>query len=137
MIDEMARLMAMRERVYRCIEDELDRDGHHKSYEGAWEVTMSIPEIFSRGEPIEWTVTLHCYVLDLSGRHEHWTGRTLAEAIAKAEHSINKICSPYEHERFAKRMANLENVDGEYEGDGGTTYGPTRSEEMEADSIPE
>ncbi len=127
--DEMLRLAVLQQRVFRCIEDELRDDGHHKSYEGAWDVTFSLPNFFERDKRPELTVTLHCYVIALNGRHHTWTGDTLAEAIAKAEHELGKVCYEYEYKRFAAHMLECVDEDGESSGDV-VIYGDSRPSEQ-------
>lgn len=126
-MDSMIRIATAQQRIFRCIEDELREDGHHKSYEGSMEVTLSLPNFFEPGAP-KWTISLHCYLL-IDGRHEHWTGRSLDEAVAQMEAAIAKICFPYEMRRFERDMGI--NVDDENEREGGTTYGPGRAQEHE------
>lgn len=127
-IDEAMRIAALRERLYRCIEDELREDGHHKSYEGALDVTLSFPNIFDRREPPHWTITWHCYVVPKDGRHFHWKGRTLAEAIAVAEAAADKIASGYEMKRFERDMEGCCDEPGEDDGTS-TIYGPGKHQE--------
>ena len=125
--ENMFRLARMQERIYRCIEDELREDSHHKSYEGAMDVTLSLPNIFEREKPPEWTIGLHAYVLDgMDGRHDHWSGRTIDEAIAVAEAGVNKIARGYEMRRFSRAMDAM--CDDENERDGGTSYGRNKHE---------
>lgn len=116
-LDSALRIACMQQRIFRCIEDELKEDGHHKSYEGAMEVTMSLPNYFEQGREPEWTVSLHCYVMALDGRHASWTGRTLPEAIAQAEAAIDKLCFSYEMKRFERDMGLCDDEPGEAEGD--------------------
>ncbi len=124
-MDTMMRIAVAQQRIFRCIEDALREDGHHKSYEGSMDITMSLPNFFEPGPP-KWSVTLNCYLL-VSGRHEIWEGRTLEEAVAQMEAAVQKICFPYEMQRFERDMGL--NVDDENEADGGTTYGPARFED--------
>lgn len=136
--EESIRLAALRERLFRCIEDELNRDGHHKSYEGALEVTLAFPCIFERSQPPEWHIVWHCYVVPEEGRHVSWKGRTLAEALAQAEAAANKIAFPYEMARFTRQDSmcrdEIENIGGgTTEGAGPDAdlmiYGPSKREE--------
>jgi hypothetical protein len=126
-IDCAMRLAALRERLYRCVEDELREDSGHKSYEGAMDVTLSFPSIFSRSEPPVWTITWHCYVVPESGRHFHWKGTTLAEAVAVAEAAAEKIAFGYEMKRFERDMGGCEDEPGEADGSV-TSYGPSKHE---------
>ena len=125
-LDSSVRLARMQQRIYRCIEDELRQDGHHKSYEGAMEATLSLPNMFQQEIGPEWTVTLHCYVMALEGRHAHWTARTLPEALAKAESAIDKLCAPYEMARFARDMNACDDEPEEADGTA-TIYAASRT----------
>lgn len=126
-IDEAMRLASLREQLFRCIEDELKKDGMHKSYEGAIDVTLSFPPIFERSNQPEWTITWHCYIVPESGRHHSWSGRTLAEAIAVAEAAARKIAFPYEMERFERDVGGC--CDDPTEADGSATiYGSSKKE---------
>lgn len=125
MMDEMMRLAALQQRVFRCIEDELRRDPCHKSYEGRLEATMELPDIFSSDRTPRWTVSLSCYVLPLDGRHRSWSARTLAEAIVLAEAALDAVCSPYEFARFERDMSKCCDEAGENDGTS-TVYGAPR-----------
>lgn len=114
--EEASRLMALRERLFRCVEDELDKGDGHKSYEGALEVTMSFPSIFERGDPPTWVITWHCYVVPETGRQLTWTGPSLMEALAVAENDANRICFPYEMARFENQHAPDSDSDFEWAG---------------------
>lgn len=123
--DESLRIAALRERLFRCVEDELNRGDGHKSYEGAMDITMSLPNIFEREKPPEWAIVWHCYVVTDHGRHFSWTGSTLAEAIAVAESAVDKIALLYEMERFERNVDACCDEPGEE--DGSTTiYGRSR-----------
>lgn len=128
--EQALRLGRLQERIFRCIEDELNRDPSHKSYEGALDITFSLPSIFERDKPGAWMIELHAYVLSgMDGRHEAWKGATLEEALGAAEHGVNKICRAYEMDRFSRAMDAM--CDSENEIAGGKTYGPTRGEERQ------
>jgi hypothetical protein len=127
-MDDMLRVTRAQQRIFRCIEDELRQDGHHKSYEGAIEISLSLPNYFEQSTSPQWTISLHCYLL-LDGRHQSWSGRTLPEAIAKMEAAIDPICMPYEMDRFGREMGLC--VDEPEERDGSSViYGASRAEEI-------
>lgn len=130
-IDDATRLAMLRERLYRCVEDEMNEDTLHKSYEGALDVTLSFPSIFERHESPSWIITWHCYVVPESGRHFHWKGKTLAEAIAVAEAASSKIAMPYEMRRFERQMGGCEDEPGEANGEA-VIYGPSKHEQARA-----
>jgi hypothetical protein len=115
-IDESMRIAVVQQRLFRCIQDELKRDGHHKSYEGAIDVSLSLPNVFEQERGPRWTLEFHCYLL-CDGRHQSFTARTLPETVSQFEVWANEICAPYEMERFARDMGMLEDEDGEADGD--------------------
>lgn len=131
--DEALRLAAVRERLFRCIEDELRRDGHHKSYEGSIDVSLSFPNIFERDKAPEWCISWHCYVVDHpEDRHASFAGQTFREALALFEKWAQDVCWPYEMNRFERDMGGC--VDDEEEASGeATIYGPTRGHSQEGD----
>ena len=91
-LDESLRFDRLRQRVMQAIAYELKMDGLCKSYEGAFEVTMSFPEYFqdeTGTKPPDFvSITLHCYVLGPS-RHYTWRGPTFLDALRKAEAEID------------------------------------------------
>ena len=84
------RFLTLREKVFFAIQKELQMDGHHKSYEGTFEITTCYPNYFDNAnEPDFYTITLHCYVLGPK-RHYEWVGKTLDEALDNAEREITE-----------------------------------------------
>lgn len=81
----ITRLMNLRQKLFQAIERELASDGHCKSYDGTFEI--GFPGYFDNDT--NYRVTLHCYIIG-PGRHHHWHGTTLEEAITKAETDINE-----------------------------------------------
>lgn len=85
------RFIALRCRLFRMIRQELERNGHCKSYEGCLEVMTEYPNYFEDVDaemgPCYVKITLHCYVL---GPHRHYEleGKTMAEALDKLEEMI-------------------------------------------------
>ena len=122
--EQAIRLGRLQERIYRCIEDELRTDGHHKSYEGRLDAILSLPDLFHRGDDPTWTIELHCYVLPFEGRHQSWTARSLDDALAIAEAAIGRVAAHYEQARFDRAMLALD--DDPFERDGAKVYGRTR-----------
>ena len=90
-------LVRLRSKLFQYIQKSLEEDGHCKSYEGTFEIRM--PSYFEdshnpqNGD--EWTLALHCYVIGPS-RHYEWQGKTMAEAISKAEKDINQWCAEWD-----------------------------------------
>lgn len=102
-LDESLRFDRLRQRVMRAVEYELKmNDGYCKSYEGAFEVTMSFPEYFqdeTGTKPPDFvSITLHCYVLGPS-RHYTWKGPTFLDALRKAEAEIDSWIEAQEEEK--------------------------------------
>lgn len=88
----MERFKRLRRAVMKAIERELSYDGHCKSYEGTFEWTVCYPNYFEdetgdNGASF-YKLTLHCYVLG-PARHYDWTGKTMDEALDKAEAEID------------------------------------------------
>lgn len=87
------RFLALRRRVMAAIKKALEIDPGCKSYEGAMELLIEYPNYFELNESEEDTpnwyeIRLHCYVLG-PARHYEWIGRTLNEALDKAEKEIS------------------------------------------------
>lgn len=83
------RLVRLRGRLFAAIAVSLAEDGHCKSYEGRMEIVL--PGYFDD----QWGINLHCYVIGPS-RHYEWRGKTLDEALDKAESDILAWCAEYE-----------------------------------------
>lgn len=114
-LEAMARVFRAQQRIYRCIEDCLKEDGHHKSYEGAMEVSLVLPNMFEQERGLVWSITLHCYLL-CDGRHETWSGKSLEECCAQMEAWADRELAEYEQKRWARDMGL--NMDEEGEADG-------------------
>lgn len=93
---QMSRFNRLRKMVAEEIKRQLEIDGHHKSYEGTWELTFSYPNYFedetASAEPDFYQITLHCYVIGPS-RHYDWHGESWDECLSKCELDIEKWCS--------------------------------------------
>jgi hypothetical protein len=98
--EDWLRLYQIRHKVFLCIQKLLEVDGHCKSYEGCFEV--SLPNYFEEAgrrmgkddsppnsHRDDWAVTLHCYLIG-PGRHHTWTGPSLSETLDRAEPEILK-----------------------------------------------
>ena len=130
--EHAARFSSLRNRVMRCVEEELQRDNMHKSYEGVMSVSMDFPDYFAGTDVPTWAISLNAYVLPVEGRHARFEGSTFADALAKAEQTIGKMCEQYEFARFCKRMGETDNCDEPHETVGDSTvYGPNRHEKDE------
>lgn len=104
MVNEWQRFFKLRQRVFdaiRNIVEDPEDDGHHKSYEGAMDVTFCFNNYFNADDVKDLAlvkIELHCYLL-IDGRHEEWYGNTFAEALDKAERGIDRIVGEYEDDR--------------------------------------
>lgn len=85
------RFHRLRQKVMQEIAEQLEYDPACKSYEGAFEWTVCYPSYFDdatgAAKPAAYILTLHCYVLG-PGRHYNWCGKTMDEALDKAEKDI-------------------------------------------------
>ena len=88
--DEMDRFFCLRSKIFKLIDNAIEKDGHHKSYEGA--LSINFPNRFE-DHTGTLRIELFCYVLGNGRRHE-WEGKTLTEILDKMDLSINK----WEHE---------------------------------------
>ena len=94
------RFFKLRRRVFDAIEKivtDPEDDGHHKSYEGAMELTFCYGDYFTSEDEKELNavkIELHCYLL-VDGRHMEWWGSTFKEALDKAEAGIDTILNAY------------------------------------------
>lgn len=98
--DEAMRLARMQERLRAATYHELQKDGHHKSSEGAVTLSFVLPPVVGDDRDPYWTVDVYSYLLCPHARHENWNGRTAGEAIGKAEDAVSKWCFAAEMEQF-------------------------------------
>lgn len=87
------RFRILRKKVMKAIYEQLVDDPGCKSYEGAFEWTVCYPNYFEdeTGDmgATSFVLTLHCYVLG-PARHYDWYGKTMNEALDKAEKDIHE-----------------------------------------------
>lgn len=102
--EQILRISEIRSRVIRATYEAFREDGHHKSSEGACEVTLCLPNMFEADQRPTWMVGVYSYVLS-EGRHNEWVGKTLDEALAKAEDAVKEWCFPYEMRAMEKAIA--------------------------------
>lgn len=81
--EEMQRLQFLRGRLFAHIDTNISIDGHHKRYEGTFEVVL--PGRFDN----EYKLHLSCYVVG-PGRGQTWSGTSLSECLDKAEHDMEE-----------------------------------------------
>lgn len=90
-VNNKARFLQLRKRVFDLIANELSIDPYCKSYEGAIEVLCEYPDYFDDEQAIMganyYLIKLHCYVLgDL--RHYEFKGETFEQALDEFENQI-------------------------------------------------
>lgn len=86
--EDWDRFLRLRTRVFKAIKECLEVDGHCKSYEGRFDIELSLPNYFEEGEqPPTWSIHFACYLICPS-RGEDWYGETFREAFLKAEKDI-------------------------------------------------
>lgn len=111
-LDVALRLTNLRARVITATREALKEDGHHKSSEGATELTVSLPSMFSDDQRPTWTVSIYSYVLGPNRTHD-WHGASPEEAISKAEDAVDEWCRPLEMKAFAEAMGLTADEPGE------------------------
>lgn len=92
------KFLELRQRVFNLIDIELREDSYCKSYEGATDITISLPDYFAAETDIGriefWQIELHCYLL-VDGRHITFKGSTFKEALDKYENWVTEKESEY------------------------------------------
>lgn len=92
------KFLSLRQRVFNLIDIELREDSYCKSYEGATDITISLPNYFAAETDIGrielWQIELHCYLL-INGRHITFEGSTFKEALDKYENWVTEKESEY------------------------------------------
>lgn len=90
--EESVRLVCLRDFLFSKIREAFEEGAIGKSIEGAFEVVHCFPDYYEEeyktpysGEC--WIIRLYCYVVGPS-RHYEWKGRTLLDAVKKAEKEI-------------------------------------------------
>jgi hypothetical protein len=77
------RFESLRKELFAAIDYSIKMDGHCKSYEGAMAICW--PDRWSD----EYQIRLDCYVIG-PGRHHYWNGKSIDEALTKAEADIKE-----------------------------------------------
>jgi len=86
--EDWDRFMRLRSKLFKAIKESLEIDNYCKSYEGRFDIEMSLPNYFEGGEqPPTWGIHLACYVIG-PNRGEDWYGDTFREALLRAEKDI-------------------------------------------------
>lgn len=86
--EDLQRFLKLRENLFYQIKKVLEVDGHHKSYEGVFNIIM--PGYFEEEFEDAWEIILNLYLIAPSGRQHHWIGKTFKEVLDKAEHDIRR-----------------------------------------------
>ena len=81
--EELQRLQYIRGKLHAHIYLDIRIDGHHKSSEG--EFTITLPNCFDD----VFGLSVYCYVLGPARNHT-WTGKSLTECLDKAEKDIDE-----------------------------------------------
>lgn len=102
--DEAVRLVRLRDRVIAATREALRADGMHKSSEAAVSASFNLPSMFDDDQSAYWGIEVYSYVVGPSRNHS-WFGKTLTEALAKAEEAVSAWCMPYEMERMDRLMS--------------------------------
>lgn len=106
------RIARLQERVIRSTLYELKSDGGHKSSEAAISVSMHIPNMFQQEAGIEWSIEVYSYVLGPNRRH-YFLGKTIGEAVSKAEDAVNSWCTPSEFRMMDEMCGNTDAFGGD------------------------
>lgn len=80
-------------------------DSMHKSSEAYMEIGYCMPGMFSDGQQPYWQVQIYSYVLGPNRMHS-WTGKTLGEAMSKAEDAVEQWTMEYKMRAFERDMGN-------------------------------
>lgn len=94
------RLAAVHQRLIQATYREIKKDGHHKSSEASMTVSMHLPNAFEQGEGPLFSVEAYSYLLNPDGRLQTWRGKTMQEAVSKAEDAISDWVMMSEMEEF-------------------------------------
>lgn len=82
-MEELERFFKLREDLFAAIKHQLTIDSHCKSYEGLMSIVW--PCYFDD----EYLIKLDCYIIGPS-RHHFWTGKSITEALDRAEADIRE-----------------------------------------------
>ena len=86
--EDWNRFLRLRERLFKAIKESLEIDGHCKSYEGRFDIEVSLPNYFEEGErePL-WCLHLACYLIG-PRRGEDWYGDSFHSILKSAEKDL-------------------------------------------------
>jgi hypothetical protein len=92
------RLTKFRQRVFDEIRKVLEKEGHHKWYEGQISHNACYPNYFHKNAPESHTLELDCYLLGPE-RHYKWTGTSLDECLDQAEGDLDEWIEEQKNEQ--------------------------------------
>ena len=79
---------AFRQKVFGYIEKQLQVDGHHKSYEGAIDLSYCYPNYFEQDRGVMVVIELHCYLIGPT-RHYKWYGDSVVKCLLEANKDLD------------------------------------------------
>ena len=87
--EDWDRFLRLRERLFKAIKECLEVDNYCKSYEGRFDIELSLPNYFEAEEEHgpTWSIHIACYLVGPS-RGEDWYGKTFREALLCTEKDI-------------------------------------------------
>ena len=91
MSDDLTRIQAMREKLFKWTRKAIDDGSCHKASECS--VTVEFPGMFD----VWWTISVYSYVLGPHRNHE-FTGKTFDEVMTIAEYHVDEWCAKYDEE---------------------------------------
>ena len=98
------RFLEYRQRIFKAIKENLEVDGHCKSYEGQFTVSYYLPNYFvDDSEKPYWEISLDCYLIGPK-RHYEWGGETFNEALENAVEDIDVWLK--EHDEWLEKVRN-------------------------------
>lgn len=102
MIDfaEAVRLARLQERLRHATYHAIREDGHHKSSEGAIELSFCLPPVVGDERDPYWSLEVYSYLLIKEGRTQTFIGKSAAEVISKAEDAADQWCFRAEMNAF-------------------------------------
>jgi hypothetical protein len=92
---DSVRFVEQRKKLFSLIDAEIERDGHHKSYEGKMEICFNNRFANDEDEP-EISIELSCYVAPISGRGENFQSQDeLDELLNRWEQDLKSQSDLY------------------------------------------
>lgn len=99
--NELLRFQNLRRRLFDAIKRAIEDDPHHKSYEGAFAISMLFNNMFETSDrecaelgPEEYEIRLDCYVIG-PRRHYEWGGYPFESVLDRCETDIDEWIQDY------------------------------------------